>query len=1265
VGGPLVLAGGLAWGLLAGGLATPLVNHLAVARLSRYLNGTVSVDKITTNVFSRVEVQGLRVVSGPEEHPLPVLTAGRVSLHYSLMDLVRKGLNTPSGPRLKIDDLYLFLTRDLKGDWNFTHLFQLPSQKPSSPSQPVPPGTPPALPFEKIELTRARLSIQDQAKRFESQVTLKGSLQRESPTSVSYHLSGRTQESPADNLSLAGKASSDFKQVDATVDLSEVPVQVYVNYALAGSGFRFERGQADLHLKMRSNGKAPDLTGEARLQGADLRVPGILQPVQGINGEVQFTRDDLRFSNLSARFLGSPWTAGGGVQDLLRPRFSLYADSPNLDLTAAASSFPKGDLLGLTGTAAVSVSVTGQAEDAQVTGRLHSALASLKGVPLRDLDTAMRLDKRGVELEGARAGVWGGSVAGRGRWLFHEPSGSRGPGRLDLDFSLESVSLGDALAAVEPDLRFDGKLGGALKLSGPVNRLRGRLDLAMDQSLWAGKDYGPVALNADWAPESAKFSLHGWKESLTASGELRLGAKPVLKAGSLSLTGMDLPPLARMLQLSAKPGLASLGDFLAAHVAGQASLKARASGPLADPVVSAELSTRGGKLTFSDGAFRFKEPLDAELEARLLFEHGRVTLGSAEEPASLKLSRRGRGLVVGLQGRYAGERGLDLTATAQADLEALSVLDLVQSSEGRLLGRAVISGRLERPRVEGRVDVDGLRGRLTRYLGQVEDGSLKLSFIGHRYSLESLHFRSGGTLDAVGGLALSGSNPDGALSLSVSARTDEKGLLIENWDDMARGYVTFDPRDPLKFSLSPEQAPLLEGRIGLHDITFFYSGKGNRQAQPKAGPPAGRVPVLDLRMAAGANVWYQAGLDNGLPDISHPLDIQRTGGSVLQSVTELYTGVAFQMKLKPTSGDFSISGPADDLTLKGAIQVAGGTFTYQTNDFKINNTKDNSIQFDGIEGTTPARKRRGDVYLDADARIRLLSSRAPSSTGAPVAEPPRVIPVSAEVRPLSDECLETYGGQNVFLNFLNIKFTSPEDLNKYVAGGQPAPVSESVGPTAGEVNSGCEKEPIQSNDARIRLLLATGVLDPNQGMDVLTTSGIRLVQNYAGKFLNRGGRGLFANFFDYFRVAPHLGYTRTTLPSLASSQEVQEELQLQDLQMEMGKSLTDRLSANLTAIRFVATDVNALYGTAALVNQNYPTFGTEVGGDYALVGNGHLEVKMLYKLTPDQDPRPYTADTIHDTLDEYFGIAGSISHPSYSMSAWRQRKRAALSRPES
>ena len=1231
-----------AWLFFASSLGTPLVNREIARHLKGILQGEVRFGSASTNLFTSITLRDLLILSDNQGLKLPVATADKVSIRFHLWGLLRGRISPREDVELiRVEGLKVFALRDPQGGFNMLSLLKPGALAPRPGAAAG--GSAPLLPLTRIELADAEVVFSDQQRGFRALLEgLNGELDTRQAPLIKFSLRGRSEESPRDNLALSGSADMAAHRLHAQLDLRQVPLERYLNYAVRLPALRFLAGSADLRLQADLGQHELKSSGRARLSGGRVKVAGIAAPLSGLGGEIAFDADRIEFKRAQAVFLGSPWNISGELTGLEHPTLSLALSNPVLDLASLAREVRGLSRTALSGTAALSVSVSGSILSPRVEGWVRCPQAQAYGQRVDDLSAGLSIAHGALRLDGLQGSIQGGLLQGQGEYRFAGPGLPPG-GRLDCQAVLRGFQLAKALGPWAGRVPLDGSGDAELSLRGPAAAPRLDMSAHMASSTLAGQPMGPLELRGSLASRRLEASLDGWRGGISAMGILDLGKEPVLECLDLALVRLPLKGLLASLgQEGARlpPSAAKALALLGPGFDGFLSLSLSAQGLLKDPEMRARLSLDEGRWAIAGGEAETRDGQPLELEASLalgLMGH-RLSLGGPQGFARLFAGWRHKGLELKAKGEMDARGPLTgdaLGLELQGDLAGLMALRMVDTAQGRVQGQLALSFEQGQWQAEGGLLASSMGARLSKYCSALEHGSLDLAFHGRQVLVKDCFIRCGGTVKGEGELRLGLDGLQGSLSLS----TAEGGILLDRWDEVVNGYVELDP---LTVELGgPSQPSRLSGRILLHDATLSWGGSG----QGSAGPPS--ALLLDLRLGLGDRVWYRKGVDDGMPDLN--LDLAHSAQELLDSYEGTFRKPTFDLQFKPTADDLRLQGPLSDLSLAGSLEVQRGTMNLLNNDFQL---KSGELVFQGIPGAPPQRRRRGDLSALAVTKVV-----APGHQG----RPPRTYWITVQAQPLADEQLEALGWPKVFINYF-LSFTS----------------SPPVTFTGDEASRDEQKE-----TSAIASLLVLGddlglAADPSappglaaapsdfDASGFLANQGLRYLATMAGRFVSKGAHSMASSLVDYFRFSPRFDYGGGASAPVASGSQAPSStgsaVRFKDVSLEVGKDITEKLYLTVQGVFFNEVDYSEaqLYATGVDdTNLVWPSYGGRVGLEYNMGRNRQLVSSVGYNVDDRLEPRPRVAGQDYQAADFYLGLQGSVYSSAYSPSEARRRARDA------
>ncbi len=537
---------------------------------------------------------------------------------------------------------------------------------------------------------------------------------------------------------------------------------------------RWERGALTL-ASLRLEGPAGAITGSGTLAGADpmqvafvwdnARLPGALAEVgrgtaraelRGRGGDVELSRLDARWPGLSLVATGRASAAG-----LAAFRGEASADLARLSRAGGPAA---------TGTATAVVEARGPWSAIEATARLRAPALEVSGATVADVDVPLRLDRRTLRVEGARARVGSSRLAGDGTASVPDgtpltPDGLSRALRFTAQARAPALRLEDVGPLLPSAARGRGELAVAARAEGTGQAWRGTATVTGSRAEVGGTVLRQVAAAVAFdrsRVELTELSAEAADLPIRARGvwDWTAGGRASATIGPGRLAGVGPPALGlagtgrASLELTARPAVAPVVEGSA-----QAELDGFAVSGFTLGRGRADLTLRAGALR---GALAFPErQLAANVEGAIAAD-GALRLARAEVTA-----REGTLTATG----GIGPAGLDLRAQGRLPLDVLpSFSPAIRDGGGVLEIAARASGALAAPVLSGEGAVRG--GRLL-----LRDRPETLRDIEARFALspqgiqlrEATATMGGGRLTARGDAALDG-RAIGAYRVHVSAR---------------------------------------------------------------------------------------------------------------------------------------------------------------------------------------------------------------------------------------------------------------------------------------------------------------------------------------------------------------------------------------------------------------------------------------------------------------------------------------------------------------
>jgi hypothetical protein len=1222
---PLILYAALRMGLL-----TPVLNLIIAGQLGSRTPVQARLGSLRSDIFSYIEIDDVVVLAPSGSAKLPLLTLSSLRLEYKGWAAIRGQVGWEEALSLaRIRGLNIFLLRQAGGAWNVPALDAAPQGAASGKKD----AALPVLPAARVELEDSRLVLNDESRGFNTSIDrLQGSLDARALPLLTFSLHGRTEGKEREDLSLAGELDQRDAALRGRLDLDRVELARYLNYLLPGQGLRFEDGTASLSVRLRrAAGGQLSASGRAELHDGALRIPGISEPLSGLQGAVAFDPGSLRFQGVRARFLDSEWTATGAIHGLAQPRFDVQLESLLFPLQSLSSQVAGMGQLGLSGTATVQATLQGPVDALEVTAQVQAPDMRLLGAEVQAVSTNARLVGSRLEVRGLAARLWGGS-------LQATASMDLAPrGRLEASLQLQQASLLEARLDGVRALPLSGTADLALKAEGLLRDPQVGLLLRIAQGSLGSLDLGSMEAEAEWGPAGLKSRFSGAAGRLTGTVNVVRGKGARFEGSSIQANGLDVAQaLHGLATAEASMGLPAsaveLGGRLKGRLAGSLSAVLTLEGTIQQPSVWMDLSLREGRLFLEPGPWGLREAkqgLPVLFRGALGFEGGDMRLGREGRPLRLAFNRRGRSLELLALGRYpltAGGASGRLELALEGDLRILDAFEAFSDGQGRLRADLMLAGTLDAPLAQGELSLTGFAVKPSRFLAPLRGGELQMEFKEQRIELVRLGISAGGQLEAKGSLDLSAGWK--GMHGSLELRTDERGLRLQNWESMGSGDLALTP---LTLSMDGEGAPYrLKGRARLSNALVTYAGRERSQGPALEEPEEkGRDWDLDLRVALGPNVWYEKRNTGGV----EIFDPSRWISGTIESVQQTFQQPAVFFRLRPTDQDISVRRQLGALQLGGVLTIDRGRLTLMENDFEIRPERRPAVlRFNG---------KQAEVSAEAVGRLRY--SRDNPLTGRPQQ---RAVDVVITVEPLRPEELERSDLADAFLNY-SLRFSAEPAIPDVSAAQQESAILNLV----------------VLGDPLLDLQQLEGRQDSASRLTEAQLN--RLISGEAkrqlAKWSRRGLRFMGTPLVDVLRVVPRFSYqssarTGATTVGQASDQAQESNLVFSDLTVEVGKSLSEHVYASVLWVRFGESGISAATSGLTTGNQVVRDSGLRAGLELQINANRSIEAFYSYSLDDNLQPKPFDPRDLWQAHSGVLRIRNTIPTANYSPRLARERR---------
>ena len=330
-------------------------------------------------------------------------------------------------------------------------------------------------------------------------------------------------------------------------------------------------------LNIRRNGRwtVRSVTGTARVAGASVRMPGLLEPIKQIDGNIVLGGQQVAM-NLGASLADARWRVVGTVSGFQNPKLGLAVTSPNANfsrLTQVVNLPGAVEQLQLSGRGPIRAIATGTIANPIVEATARIPAATALGYAARNVAVSASYDGKVIAFRSLQFQALGASIAARGSVnIGAVPSVSIQARINNLRLSQLPIPAGVQVSGIaDADLRISGTLANPV-ITANVNATNGSFN------------------NIPFGSAFANVRYTGGRVQIDRLVALRVDGGSVRISGTITASSANLNVVAEGINLAAigkaigQPGYEGIGFF-----------RGQISGSLAQPSITGVLEVFRGR----------------------------------------------------------------------------------------------------------------------------------------------------------------------------------------------------------------------------------------------------------------------------------------------------------------------------------------------------------------------------------------------------------------------------------------------------------------------------------------------------------------------------------------------------------------------------------------------------------------------------------------------------------------------------------------------
>ncbi|MBE9031424.1 translocation/assembly module TamB domain-containing protein [filamentous cyanobacterium LEGE 11480] len=331
-------------------------------------------------------------------------------------------------------------------------------------------------------------------------------LRANAATNGSLQINGESQQRQGQGMHSEITVEADDLLVADIDRLAQLPIEI-------------QKGRADGKVVMTLAPNSPvSLQGEANLKQVDLIAPGTPQPLQSINGKINFAGQAINLKGVKAKFGTIPFVADGTIDPNVG--FDLKAKIANVGIPLFLKTFEVKSPVPVIGAVAAQVNMQGPIGAPILSGTVRNTQAVIVDkVALGQVASKFQLNTKTGQLTLADltlAPQVGGRVTGQAAINITAPQS------IKVDLNVAALP-GDAIAQIytqqQPPVKV-GPVDATVKVNGRVDNLITRVNWQAPESDYAARGNLIIAQNGKQI-DISQFSAQAYGGTVTATGQLR------------------------------------------------------------------------------------------------------------------------------------------------------------------------------------------------------------------------------------------------------------------------------------------------------------------------------------------------------------------------------------------------------------------------------------------------------------------------------------------------------------------------------------------------------------------------------------------------------------------------------------------------------------------------------------------------------------------------------------------------------------------------